>query len=89
MTGQDHRWLSGGRHIKRLHWKAAFRFLETKRVEPGEFGLGTGQISKRSAQDGLNLGGVARGLKEVLITLVLILYLTVFKSRDPNRVQSE
>ena len=35
------------------------------------------------------LRGVARGLKEVLITLVLILSVTVFKSRGPNRVQSE
>src|SRR5271166_7023487 len=53
------------------------------------FALGTGQISKRSAEDGPNLGGVARGLREVLITLVLILYVTVFKSIDPNRVQCE
>ena len=59
------------------------------------FALGTGQISKRVKyrsdryRDGLNLGGVARGLKEVLIRLVLVLYLTVFKQGLNDEMMSD
>ena len=40
-------------------------------------------------RDGLNLGGVARGLKEVLIRLVLVLYLTVFKQGLNDEMMSD
>ena len=68
-------------------------YLHKARMYIGEsfnFALGTGQKFRawdRSNIEAIGTGagstwGVARGLKEVLIRLVLILYLTLFKQGE-------